>query len=117
MVAVAPVTDLALLKQDYRNFTIANLVTKEIGSGPHVAQGSPLRHAAAINTPVLLVHGTKDANVRVWHSQKMHDALRGAGKQSELLTFNGLDHQLEDAGARTQMLTRIGELLQRTIGR
>ncbi|MBA3511368.1 MAG: S9 family peptidase [Sphingomonas sp.] len=117
VVAVAPVTDLALLKQDYRNFTIANLVNREIGSGPHVAEGSPLRRASAIAAPVLLVHGSKDANVRVWHSQKMHDALRGAGKQSELLLFDGLDHQLEDAGARAQMLTRIGDLLQRTIGR
>ena len=117
VVAVAPVTDLALLKQDWRNFTNANLVAREIGSGPHIAEGSPLRRASAINAPVLLIHGSKDANVRVWHSQKMHDALRGAGKQSEILLFNGLDHQLEDAGARTQMLTRIGELLQRTIGR
>jgi dipeptidyl aminopeptidase/acylaminoacyl peptidase len=115
--AIAPVTDLALLKQDSRNFTSAGLVAKEIGSGPHVVEGSPLRRASSIRAPVLLVHGSKDANVRVWHSQKMHDALRGAGTQSELLLFDGLDHQLDDAAARTQMLTRIGELLQRTIGR
>ncbi|HEU4704687.1 MAG TPA: prolyl oligopeptidase family serine peptidase, partial [Sphingomicrobium sp.] len=117
VVAVAPVTDLALLKQDWRNFTNANLVASEIGSGPHIAEGSPLRRASAILAPVLLIHGSKDANVRVWHSQKMHDALLGAGKQSEILLFDGLDHQLEDAGARAQMLTRIGDLLHRTIGR
>jgi len=46
----------------------------------------------------------------------MNDALRGAGKQSELLTFEGLDHQLDDSDARSQMLTKIGELLERTIG-
>ena len=117
VVAVAPVTDLALLKQDYRNFTISNLVNKEIGSGPHVAEGSPLRRASAITVPVLLLHGTDDANVRVWHSQKMHDALRGAGKQSELVTFKGIDHHFRDSAARTEMLTRIGALLERTIGR
>jgi len=42
--------------------------------------------------------------------------LRAAGKQSELLTFDGLDHQLNDSDARTQMLTKVGELLERTIG-
>jgi dipeptidyl aminopeptidase/acylaminoacyl peptidase len=57
-----------------------------------------------------------DANVRYEQSQKMDSALRGAGKQSELLTFQGLDHQLDDSDARAQMLTKIGELLDRTIG-
>ncbi|HEU5285054.1 MAG TPA: S9 family peptidase, partial [Sphingomicrobium sp.] len=117
VVAVAPVTDLALLKEDTRNTVVEELVNRFVGSGPHVAEGSPLRNPGAINAPVLLVHGDKDSNVRVWHSQKMHDALRGAGRQSELLKFKDLDHQLEDPAARTQMLTRIGDLLQRTIGR
>ncbi|HET7816313.1 MAG TPA: alpha/beta fold hydrolase [Sphingomicrobium sp.] len=117
VVAIAPVTDLALLKQDWRNFTNADLIAREIGSGPHVAEGSPLRRASAINAPVLLVHGQNDANVRVWHSQKMHDALRGAGKQSELLTFKGIDHYFDDSNARTEMLVRVGALLERTIGR
>jgi dipeptidyl aminopeptidase/acylaminoacyl peptidase len=116
VIAIAPVTDLAMLKEDYRNFTIRNLVEREIGNGPHVAEGSPLRHAADIRAPVLLVHGTLDNNVRFAHSEKMDAALKAAGKQSELLTFVGLDHQLDDSTARTQMLTKIGELLDRTIG-
>ena len=116
VVAIAPVTDLAMLKDDYRDFTIHNLVVRQVGDGPQVVEGSPLRHAAEIQAPVLLVHGTLDNNVRVAHSQKMYAALQGAGKQSELLTFDGLDHQLDDSDARTQMLIKIGELLDRTIG-
>ena len=46
----------------------------------------------------------------------MQAALQGAGKQSELLTLDGLDHQLDDLDARTEMLVKIGELLERTIG-
>lgn len=117
VIAIAPVTDLGMLKEDYRNFTIRDLVAKEVGSGPHVAEGSPLRRAAEITVPVLLIHGTLDNNVRIAHSQKMDAALKAAGKQSELLTFAGLDHQLDNSTARTEMLTRIGELLERTIGR
>lgn len=117
VVAVAPVTDLGLVKQESRNYVDAELVARLIGSGPHIEEGSPLRHAAAITAPVLLVHGEMDANVRIAQSQKMAAALRSAGKQSELLTFDGLDHQLGDSDARTQMLAKIGELLERTIGR
>lgn len=117
VVAIAPVTDLGLIKQESRNYTNGDLIARLVGSGSHVEEGSPLRHAAAIAAPVLLVHGDTDANVRIAESQKMNDALKSAGKQSELLTFEGLDHQLSDSDARTQMLTRIGELLARTIGR
>ena len=33
VVAIAPVTDLAMLKDDYRNFTIYNLVVQEVRRG------------------------------------------------------------------------------------
>lgn len=116
IVAIAPVTDLQLFKEEFNFFTNSDFVRYEIGNGTNVTEGSPLRRAAAIQAPVLLVHGTMDANVRYEQSAKMDAALRSAGKQSELLTFDGLDHQLEDSDARTQMLTKIGELLERTIG-
>jgi dipeptidyl aminopeptidase/acylaminoacyl peptidase len=116
VVAIAPVTDLQMAKDEARNFTNYDLVQKEIGSGPHIVEGSPLKHAAAIRAPVLLVHGTMDNNVRYAESKEMDEALRRAGRQSELLTFKGLDHQLNDSDAWTQMLTKIGELLDRTIG-
>jgi dipeptidyl aminopeptidase/acylaminoacyl peptidase len=117
VIAVAPVTDLALLKEEARNFTNGQIVEDEIGSGPHVADGSPVRHAADIAAPVLLVHGDLDSNVNFEQSQKMESALKDAGKQCELIRFKGLDHQLNDSDARAEMLTRAGELLERTIGR
>jgi dipeptidyl aminopeptidase/acylaminoacyl peptidase len=46
----------------------------------------------------------------------MYEALQGAGKQVEFLSYKGLDHQLRDASVRTQLLTHLGELLDRTIG-
>jgi dipeptidyl aminopeptidase/acylaminoacyl peptidase len=116
VVAIAPVTDLQMAKDEARYFTNYELVQREIGSGPHLVEGSPLRRASAISVPVLLVHGTMDNTVRVIESQKMDAALKSAGKQSDLLTFDGLDHQLDDSDARTQTLTKIGELLDRTIG-
>jgi dipeptidyl aminopeptidase/acylaminoacyl peptidase len=116
VIAVAPVTDLQMLKDDARGFTHHDYIEKFVGSGPHVAEGSPLRHAAQIQAPVLLAHGDIDINVAFRHSQRMYEALQSAGKQVEFLKFPGLDHQLRDASARTQLLTKIGELLDRTIG-
>ena len=117
VVAIAPVTDLAALRRDGKAFTNAKLVAAEIGAGPDLAAGSPLRNAAAIKAPVLLVHGDLDGNVLVYHSQRMHAALQKAGTPTELLKLPGLEHQLDDSVARTQMLTKVGELLDRTIGR
>jgi dienelactone hydrolase len=117
VVAVAPVTDFGMLKEDYVGFTSAGLVAKEIGSGSYIAEGSPLRRAAEIQAPVLLVHGDLDANVLFRHSEKMNAALRSAGKQVEFLQYKGLDHQLRDSTVRTEFLTRIGQLLDRTIGK
>jgi dipeptidyl aminopeptidase/acylaminoacyl peptidase len=116
VVAIAPVTDLKLLKREATNFTNARLVSGFVGSGPEIVQGSPLQRAAEIKAPVLLFHGDLDGNVNVEHSSKMVVALRNAGDRAELVRFPGLDHQLDDGEARAQMLTRIGQFLDAAIG-
>jgi len=117
VIAVAPVTDFTMLKEDYVGFTSAELVARDIGSGPNLIEGSPLRRAAEIQVPVLLAHGDLDANVAFRHSEKMAGALRSAGKQVDFLAYKGLDHDLVDSTVRTELLTRMGQLLESTIGR
>lgn len=116
VVAVAPVTDLETYKQDELSYTNFKIREDFVGSGPHVVDGSPTRHAEAIQVPVLLAHGDLDSNVRFWQSEKMNSALEGAHKQVEFVEYRDLDHQLDDSQARTDLLTRVGELLDRTIG-
>ena len=116
VVAIAPVTDLAQLREDAEGFTNRDLVRSFVGSGPHLSEGSPVKQAAAIRAPVLLVHGDMDANVLIGQSERMEAALRSAGKPVEMLRYKGLDHQLDDSEARVEILTRIGQLLERTIG-
>ena len=115
--AIAPVTDLGLLKREADAYTNANLVRDFVGSGQHIRDGSPLENADGIAAPVVLVHGDLDINVGVEHSVRMASALKRAGKPVEFLRFPELDHQLEDGEARILMLTRIGDLLDRSIGR
>ena len=112
VVAIAPITDLQEVKDEARMFTSGRNVAEYIGSGPHIAQGSPARHAERMAAPVLLFHGERDLNVLVRHSRLMHDALRDAGRPSELVVFEGLEHDLADSSARSRMLERIGAFLE-----
>ena len=116
IVAVAPVTDLQLLKEESRYFSNMKEVQREIGSGPQVIEGSPVNGAERIAAPVLLAHGDLDINVDVQHSDKMQAALKRAGKDVDYLRVKGLDHQLADSSVRATLLLKIGQLLERTIG-
>lgn len=116
IVAIAPVTDLQEWKDERRWFSTGRNLREYVGDGPHIAEGSPARHASRIAAPVLLFHGDRDLNVLVGHSRRMHDALRDAGKQSELTVFPGLEHDLADGDARRRMLERIGAFLRANTG-
>ena len=115
VVAVAPVTDLATLVQDSAEFSNYRLVKNFVGAGPHLREGSPLQNAARIKAPVLLFHGDLDLNVGINQSRKMQDKLKGIGAKSELVVYNGLDHQLEDSVARTDMLRRSDAFLRQAL--
>ncbi|MDB5721809.1 MAG: peptidase, partial [Alphaproteobacteria bacterium] len=58
IVAVAPVTDLGEARNEWAGFTNSGNVRDFFGTGPHIEDGSPARHAEAIRAPVLLFHGT-----------------------------------------------------------
>ena len=115
-VAIAPVTDLEMVRNESKGFTNSSLVRDFVGSGEHLVEGSPLRNVASIRVPILLAHGDRDSNVGIAQSEKMDAALRSAGKSSELIRFKDLDHQLNDSDARVMLLTRIGEFLDKAIG-
>jgi dipeptidyl aminopeptidase/acylaminoacyl peptidase len=114
-IAIAPVTDFETLKQEFTHYTNANLVAQLIGSGPHIVEGSPARHADAFRSPVLMFHGTNDLNVRIDESRLMNDRLHAAGKQSELIVYQGLDHPLPSGQTRTDMLRKADAFLRQSL--
>jgi dipeptidyl aminopeptidase/acylaminoacyl peptidase len=116
VVAIAPVTDLQEARDEWRLFTNAANVRDYFGAGPHIAEGSPARHAAQLRAPVMLFHGDLDRNVGIRQSRLMRDRLREAGRPVELVEFPGLDHQLEDSAARVQMLRRVDAFLRQSLG-
>lgn len=116
IVAIAPVTDLDLLRDDARFYTSAANVREFIGEGPHIRAGSPAQNAERIAAPVLLFHGDRDVNVDVGHARLMRDRLEEAGKPVDYVEFEGLDHQLDDTAARAQLLERSDAFLRAAFG-
>jgi len=117
IVAVAPVTDLGLLKAQYDERGDKYLAREFIGSGTDVIEnGSPARQGAKITSPVLLFHGDVDANVEIQQSRTMESHLRAAGKSVRLVTYPALDHGLPDSAARADMLRQSDAFLRETMG-
>lgn len=113
--AIAPVTDLGMLAEDARGYTNFRLVSNYIGEGPHVAAGSPRRHAERFAAPVALFHATRDLNVDVRHSQAMERALKDAGKPVLYREYADLQHGLDDSRVRAEMLADIGRFLEKAL--
>ncbi|RZT55031.1 dipeptidyl aminopeptidase/acylaminoacyl peptidase [Sphingomonas sp. BK036] len=114
IVAIAPVTDPASLTDQLRDY--ANYRVNKDYIGTLEAGASPAKNAGQIAAPVLLFHGTLDSNVAYSQSKLMNDRLKSAGKSSELITFDGLDHQIYDSAARAQILERSDAFLRAATG-
>jgi dipeptidyl aminopeptidase/acylaminoacyl peptidase len=116
VIAVAPVTDLPELKEEHRHWSDFLVVTRQIGEGSHVREGSPALNAAKIKVPVLLFHGEMDRTVPIRQSKEMADHLAAAGVPHELVTWPDLDHQLEDSAVRAEMLRKSDAFLRKAMG-
>jgi acetyl esterase/lipase len=116
VVAIAPLTDLAAFKEDHRRWSDFELVSEFVGSGPQMHEGSPSERVDKIKAPVLLFHGAHDRNVSIEQSKRMAERLTAAGGKCELVTWEDLDHNLEDSKAREQMLRQSDEFIRRAFG-
>jgi dipeptidyl aminopeptidase/acylaminoacyl peptidase len=115
VVAIAPVTDLSALKNEFYYWSNYNLVSDFVGDGKTMHEGSPIEHAEKIKAPVLLFHGEFDRNVSVNQSKRMAARLQAVGARSELVTWPNLDHQLDDSAARIEMLRKSDEFLRKEL--
>jgi dipeptidyl aminopeptidase/acylaminoacyl peptidase len=72
---------------------------------------SPLRHAANIRTPVLLLHGENDHRCPIEQSEQLFTALRRLGREARFVRFPGESHGLAVAGRPDRRLTRLELIL------
>ena len=115
VVAIAPITDLMAWKDSRRYWSDHEVIEKMIGDGPQVREGSPAQNVSRLEAPVLMFHGTMDRNVSYVQSKNMAAACSAAHARCELVTFDGLDHYLDDSSARTQMLRKSDDFLKQSL--
>lgn len=118
VVAVAPVSDLVKMRtytEEYAGKTSESVAywRRSIGGKMDaLAAVSPANAAGAFTAPVLLIHGKDDTVVPYEQSERMAGALKGAGKNVELVTLDGEDHWLTRRSSRVELLERSGAFLK-----
>jgi dipeptidyl aminopeptidase/acylaminoacyl peptidase len=72
---------------------------------------SPLRHAAAITTPLLLIHGEDDYRCPIEQSEQLFVALRRLGVPARLARFPGESHSLATGGRPDHRIARLDMII------
>ena len=81
-------------------------------AGPQkLAATSPLKHAAAVQAPVLMIHGDKDTVVHLDQSIRMAGALKAAGKPHELIILEDENHYFTKSSSRMRTLEALEAFL------
>lgn len=74
---------------------------------------SPVKQAARIKAPVLMVYGEKDRRVKLVHGDDMNDALKKAGKTVEFLSLAQEEHGIADEKTRVAVYDSIAAFLRK----
>ena len=72
---------------------------------------SPLTYVRADLPPILTIHGDADPTVPYTHATRLHEALKAAGVQNQLLTIPGGRHGNFTADERIRIFTAIHDFL------
>jgi dipeptidyl aminopeptidase/acylaminoacyl peptidase len=72
---------------------------------------SPLRHAASVTTPLLLVHGESDQRCPIEQSEQFYAALRRLGREVVLARYPGASHGFTASGRPDHRVHRLGLIL------
>lgn len=77
------------------------------GPGPHLHNRlSPISYAAAVRTPVLIVHGADDTNVPLSQAEYFHRALRRFGVEHEYVVYPRENHAFRERNHQRDLLRR-----------
>ncbi|HZW49292.1 MAG TPA: S9 family peptidase [Bacillota bacterium] len=68
---------------------------------------SPLRYAPKVTTPLLFLHSDQDYRCPLEQAEQFYVALKRLGKTTEMVIFNGENHELSRNGKPANRLTRL----------
>jgi dipeptidyl aminopeptidase/acylaminoacyl peptidase len=75
-----------------RSYTLPEAVGDPVKDAAMIAANSPVKQAARIKAPVMLVFGEEDRRVPLAHGERMRKALRDAGNDPVWVTYAGEAH-------------------------
>ncbi len=111
-VSVAPVARWELYDSHYTERYLGLPAANPDG----YAASSVLPRVAAIQAPLLLIHGMADDNVLFTHTTSLMAALQEAGIQFQLMAYPGAKHALQEPAVAIHRYHCILEFFQRTLG-
>lgn len=112
VISFAGVTDLEYLLESSKGFRHQERVASQVGDDDGaLRQFSPVKHAQAIEVPVLLIHGRQDQQVPVEHGRRMARALEKAGKAVIYIEQEEGDHVLSRESDRVEVFRAMDSFL------
>jgi dipeptidyl aminopeptidase/acylaminoacyl peptidase len=112
--ALRPATSLQSL---WGTSEVGRMLAEDFGGGPDEVpdvyeRDSPLTHAAAIRTPLLVIYGGQDYRTPAEQSEQLLTALLKRGATVEGLYFPGADHNLSRLGPPRQRVAHEAAILE-----
>ena len=107
-VAGAPVTDW----HDYDTHYTERYLGLPSENADGYRASSVLAHAAQLERPLLMIHGTADDNVYFLHSARLSDALLRAGRAHDFLPLVGATHMVTEPEMTAQLYHRLVSFLE-----
>ncbi|WP_286269731.1 alpha/beta hydrolase family protein [Thalassotalea hakodatensis] len=95
----------------WQEVTVNNNIEKE-----ELDAISPAKHAANINVPVLLIHGTDDMVVPIEQSEIMVEAMEDANKKVEFIKLKMEGHHLKQNQSKIIILKALDKFISNHIG-
>ncbi len=112
----AGVTDLEHIVSKARHFTNKEIVRKQFGTDDdELAKVSPVNFAKQVDRPILLIHGSDDNVVPVYHSREMDDELTDEGKEVTYIELEDGDHYLSHQPYRIKTLKTFLEFFDKNL--
>jgi dipeptidyl aminopeptidase/acylaminoacyl peptidase len=121
--SIAGISDLGLLLVEQarrygREAAGLDELREDLGaaSTAKLEASSPLRHAAAaVRTPILLIHGDQDTIVPIEQSERMAEQLRSLNIPHEFIVLENENHYLTRTATRTQTLEALERFLAKNL--
>jgi dipeptidyl-peptidase-4 len=106
-VAIAPVTEWTGYDTNYTERYLGQPAANADG----YRESSSLTYAGEVRGNLLLIHGTVDENVHLRHSLRMHEALREAGHETELVELPEQRHRVRGEAIKERDRRTLAHLL------